>query len=215
MCNFPDSSVSKESAFNAGDTGDTGSIPGSGSFLWRRKRQPTPVLLPRESHGQRSLAATVHGASKSQTRLKQRSTRARGKRNWDDAKVCVCVRKIITIVRKAKNKNGTYKHYVTISEHLWKQLTIINREPITAKVLKVCYSKKLKKIQETLTLVRKPMKTEISSHPNSMQVWTIVFTPFRETAICKTAHILQSETTNQFCICKVVLKIPKTKSWKY
>ena len=115
MCNFPDSSASKESAFNAGDTG---SIPGSGSFLWRRKRQPTPVLLPRESHGQRSLAATVHGASKSQTRLKQRSTRARGKRNWDDAKVCVCVRKIITIVRKAKNKNGTYKHYVTISEHL-------------------------------------------------------------------------------------------------
>ena len=23
---------------------------------WRRKRQPTPVLLPRKSHGQRNLA---------------------------------------------------------------------------------------------------------------------------------------------------------------
>jgi len=23
---------------------------------WRKKRQPTPVFLPRESHGQRSLA---------------------------------------------------------------------------------------------------------------------------------------------------------------
>ena len=38
-----------------------GKIPG------RRARQPSPVFLPRESHGQRSLA-TVHGAAKSQTR---------------------------------------------------------------------------------------------------------------------------------------------------
>ena len=27
-----------------------------GKILWRRKWQPTPVFLPRESHGQRSLA---------------------------------------------------------------------------------------------------------------------------------------------------------------
>ena len=34
-------------------------IPGSGSekIPWGRKWQPTPVLLPRESHGQRSLVA--------------------------------------------------------------------------------------------------------------------------------------------------------------
>ena len=32
-----------------------GWIPGSGRFLWRRKWQPTPVFLPGESHGQRSL----------------------------------------------------------------------------------------------------------------------------------------------------------------
>ena len=31
---------------------------------WRRKWQPTPVFLPGESHGQRSLAATVHGVAK-------------------------------------------------------------------------------------------------------------------------------------------------------
>ena len=30
-------------------------------ILWRRKWQPTPVFLPGESHGQRSLAATVRG----------------------------------------------------------------------------------------------------------------------------------------------------------
>ena len=41
---------------NAGAIRDMGSIPGSGEIPWRRKWQPTPVLLPGESHGQRSLA---------------------------------------------------------------------------------------------------------------------------------------------------------------
>ena len=50
---FPHNSVGKESACSAGDLG---SIPGSGRFLWRRERQPTPVFLPGESCGQRSLA---------------------------------------------------------------------------------------------------------------------------------------------------------------
>ena len=39
--------------------------------LWRRKWQPTPVFLPRESCEQRSL---VYGVAQSQTRLKQLST---------------------------------------------------------------------------------------------------------------------------------------------
>ena len=34
---------------------------------WRRKRQPTPVLLPGESHGQRSLAGYSPWACKSRT----------------------------------------------------------------------------------------------------------------------------------------------------
>ena len=42
----------KASAYNVGDLG---SIPGSGRSPWRRKRQPTPVLLPGKSHGRRSL----------------------------------------------------------------------------------------------------------------------------------------------------------------
>ena len=38
--------------------------------FWGRKWQPTPVLLPRKSHGRRSLVqATVHGVAKSRTRL--------------------------------------------------------------------------------------------------------------------------------------------------
>ena len=43
---FPGGSDDKESACNAGDTG---LIPGSGRFPWRRKWQPTPVFLPGES----------------------------------------------------------------------------------------------------------------------------------------------------------------------
>ena len=38
-------------------------------FVWMRKWQPTPVFLPGEFHGQRSLQATVHGVAKSWTWL--------------------------------------------------------------------------------------------------------------------------------------------------
>ena len=46
----------KSSLANAGDIRDVDLIPGSGRFSWRRVWQPTPVFLPGESHGQRSLA---------------------------------------------------------------------------------------------------------------------------------------------------------------
>ena len=49
----PGSSNGKESACNAGDLD---LIPGLGKIPWRRARQPTPVFLTGESHGQRSLA---------------------------------------------------------------------------------------------------------------------------------------------------------------
>ena len=44
-----------ESKASACNVGEPGLIPGSGRFPWRRKWQPTPVLLPGESHGGRSL----------------------------------------------------------------------------------------------------------------------------------------------------------------
>ena len=41
---------------NAEDIRDMGSVPGlERKISWRRKWQPTPVLLPGEFHGQRSL----------------------------------------------------------------------------------------------------------------------------------------------------------------
>ena len=44
--------------------------PWVGKIPWRRKWQPTPVFLPGESYGQRSMAGyIVHGVAKSQTRL--------------------------------------------------------------------------------------------------------------------------------------------------
>ena len=45
---FPDGSDGKASAYNVGD-------PEVGKILWRRKWQPTPVLLPGKSHGWRSV----------------------------------------------------------------------------------------------------------------------------------------------------------------
>ena len=48
--------VVKNPHANAGDIRDKGLIPELGRFPWRRAWQPTPVFLPGESHGQRSLA---------------------------------------------------------------------------------------------------------------------------------------------------------------
>ena len=58
---FPGSSDVKEFAYNAGDMGLT---LGPGRFPWRRKWQPTPVFLPGEFHGQRSLTGYSPGNCK-------------------------------------------------------------------------------------------------------------------------------------------------------
>ena len=51
MC-FPGGLGDKESACNAEDPAFN---PRGGKIPWRRKYQPTPVFLPGEFHGQRSL----------------------------------------------------------------------------------------------------------------------------------------------------------------
>jgi len=50
--------VVKNPPANAGDVRDTGSIPVWGrvrKIPWRRVWQPTPIFLPGEFHGQRTL----------------------------------------------------------------------------------------------------------------------------------------------------------------
>ena len=61
---FPGGSDGKEYAC---DERGPGSIPGLERFPGEGNGLPTPVFLPGESHGQRSLA-TVHGVTKSRTR---------------------------------------------------------------------------------------------------------------------------------------------------
>ena len=52
---FPGGSEVKASASNAGDPGLID--PWVGKIPWRRKRQPTAVFLPGDSHGQKSLGS--------------------------------------------------------------------------------------------------------------------------------------------------------------
>ena len=88
----------------ARDTGDVGSIPDSGRSPWRRKWQFTPVLVPGESCGQRSLAgSTVHGVEKNQTQLKWLSMQAQlvnqmqGKERYSQANMkSMCYSQVFT-----------------------------------------------------------------------------------------------------------------------
>ena len=86
---FPSGAVVRNSPANAGDTRDTGLIPGLGRSLgvgngnplqyscpgniwvrrisWSRKRQPTPIFLPRKYNGQRTLVSYSPRGPKSWT----------------------------------------------------------------------------------------------------------------------------------------------------
>ena len=65
LMGFPGSSDGKEPVHNAGELGKITS---------KRKWQPSPLFLPGEFHGQRSLAGAVHGVTKSWTRLSDQHT---------------------------------------------------------------------------------------------------------------------------------------------
>ena len=70
-CGFFVGSVVKNLPANAGDKGLIPRLemsPGEGNVPWRRKWQPTPVILPGKSHGQRSLVGyIVYGVAESDT----------------------------------------------------------------------------------------------------------------------------------------------------
>ena len=71
---FPDGSAGEESVCKAGDIGNKGLIPGWGISPGGGKWQPTPVSLPKKSHGQRSWWATVQSVAKNWTLLKHNTT---------------------------------------------------------------------------------------------------------------------------------------------
>ena len=62
---FPGDACGKEPTANAGNVRDVGMIPGLWKIPWRRALQPTPVFLPGESYGQKSLVVAVHRVAKS------------------------------------------------------------------------------------------------------------------------------------------------------
>ena len=66
----PGGSDRKESC----NEGDLGLIPGLGKIPWRRGWPPTPVFLPGESHGQRSLVDNSPWGCKQLDTAKQLST---------------------------------------------------------------------------------------------------------------------------------------------
>ena len=59
----------KNPSADAGNTRDTSLIPGSGRAPGEGHGNPLQHSCLENPHGQKSLAATVHGATKSQTRL--------------------------------------------------------------------------------------------------------------------------------------------------
>ena len=71
--------VIKSPPASAGDIRDEGSIPGSGRSPGGGHGNPLQYSCLENPHGQRSLAATVHGVTKSHTQLNDhvhaRSTR--------------------------------------------------------------------------------------------------------------------------------------------
>ena len=71
---FPDGSAETESACSAGDTRELGSIPGVGKSPWGREWLPTPVSLPGESHGQKSLVGYSPQGCKESDTTEQLST---------------------------------------------------------------------------------------------------------------------------------------------
>ena len=66
---FPGGTVVKNPAANAGDTRDTGSIPGSGRFPGVGNGNPLCYPFLENSMGRGALWATVHAITKTQTRL--------------------------------------------------------------------------------------------------------------------------------------------------
>ena len=71
---FPSGSVGKESAWNAGNTGDLGSIPRSGRFSGVGNGNPLQYSCMENAMDRGAWLATVRGVTKSCTLLKRLST---------------------------------------------------------------------------------------------------------------------------------------------
>ena len=122
-------SVSKESACNAGDPLQHRRPrfdPWVGKIPWRRKWQPTPVFLPEEFHGQRSLVGYSPWGHKSQTPLSNYAMTTVLLLGWKRPLWCCCAR------------YGGKKSYLCLRFLRWKpkHLRELNTVVLTANLLK-------------------------------------------------------------------------------
>ena len=83
----PGGSVVKNPPANSGDSREVGLIPGSTKIPGSRKRQLTPVSSLENSMGWGAWWATVHGATKSQTRLSNWAHTNDSSRLWNTQSV--------------------------------------------------------------------------------------------------------------------------------
>ena len=75
LLGFPDGALVKGSTYQCRGHRRHRFNPWVGKIPWKRKRQPTPVLLPGEFHGQRRMVGySPGGLQKNQTHLKGLST---------------------------------------------------------------------------------------------------------------------------------------------
>ena len=73
---FPGDASDKELGCQCRRHKRCGSAPWVRKIPWRRKWQPTPVFLPGESHGPRSLAGSSYGGGHKELDVTERSTAA-------------------------------------------------------------------------------------------------------------------------------------------
>ena len=74
--------VIKKLPANAGDTGDSGSVPGLGRSPVEGNAQPTLVFLPGKFHGQRSLVGYSPRGHKESNKTERLSTRRQYRGVW-------------------------------------------------------------------------------------------------------------------------------------
>ena len=77
---FLDGSAGKESTCNAGDTGNTGLIPGEGRFPGEGNRNPLQYFCLENSMDRGAWRATVYRVTKSWTHLTEQLKNKKGKK---------------------------------------------------------------------------------------------------------------------------------------
>ena len=117
---FPGGASSKESVHQCRTHNRCGFAPGIRNIPWRRAWKPTPVFLPRESHGQKSLVDYGTKGRKESEWLKRLQTHTHIHTHM--YLICICTIHISCIVQvlyhlsHQKSPLQTYAPYIHLSE---------------------------------------------------------------------------------------------------